>query len=130
MKVRKDVLAIDPGRHIGVAWVSAQGELLKHEITDVSGLKHLGLPADVTIVVGNGTGVQHVTRVLHDRNLTYTLIEEHGTSLEARNLYFRDNPPRGWLRLLPKGLRAPSVLVDDYAAYAIALRYLHQTSAQ
>jgi hypothetical protein len=27
-------------------------------------------------------------------------------------------------RLLPKGLRVPPRLIDDYAAYALALRYL------
>jgi hypothetical protein len=122
------VLAIDPGRHVGVAWVSAQGKLLMHKITDVSGLKHLEIPANVTVVVGNGTGVQRVTHVLQERKLRCQLVEERNTSLEARQLYFEANPPQGWLRLLPKGLRAPNVLIDDYAAYAIALRYLRQTS--
>ncbi|MEM6430441.1 MAG: pre-16S rRNA-processing nuclease YqgF [Deinococcota bacterium] len=129
MKVRTKVLAIDPGRHIGVAYVSAQGELIAHSITNLVGLEQLDIPVDATIVVGNGTGGQRVTSVLHERNLSYHLVEERNTSLEARHLYFHDNPPQGWLRLLPKGLRAPTVLIDDYAAYAIALRYLRQVSS-
>jgi hypothetical protein len=118
------IVAIDPGKHIGVAFVSLQGELGWHTITDLTGLTVLELPHNATVIVGNGTGAQQVTRMLQTRNIHYQLVEERNTSLEARQLYFADHPPRGWQRLLPPGLRSPNVLIDDYAAYAIALRFL------
>jgi hypothetical protein len=118
------IVAIDPGRHIGVAFVSLQGELGWHTITDLTGLQTLAIPSDATVVVGNGTGAQQVTAVLTACGITYQLVEERNTSLEARQLYFATHPPRGWQRLLPPGLRSPNVLIDDYAAYAIALRFL------
>lgn len=118
------IVAIDPGRHIGVAFVSLQGELGWHAITNLMGLRTLELPENATVIVGNGTGAQQVTAVLQTRGIKYQLVEERNTSLEARQLYFADHPPRGWQRLLPPGLRSPSVLIDDYAAYAIALRFL------
>ena len=49
-----------------------------------------------------------------------------GRLSEARPLYFRDHPPKGLMRFLPRGLWSPPELIDDYAAYAIALRYLNQ----
>lgn len=118
------IVAIDPGKHVGVAFVSPQGELGWHTITDLVGLTGLTLPADSTVIVGNGTGARHVTNVLQARGTTYQLVEEHNTSLEARQLYFATHPAKGWQRLLPPGMRSPNVLIDDYAAYAIALRFL------
>lgn len=121
---RAVIVAIDPGKHIGVAFVSPQGQLGWHTITDLAGLDTLTLPENATVIVGNGTGAQQVTTVLQARNIKYQLVEERNTSLEARQLYFADHPPRGWQRLLPPGLQSPNVLIDDYAAYAIALRFL------
>jgi len=118
------IVAIDPGKHVGVAYVSAQGELGWHTITDLAGLKTLTMPENATVIVGNGTGAQQVTAVLIARGIGYQLVEERNTSLEARQLYFADHPVRGWQQLLPPGLRSPNVLIDDYAAYAIALRFL------
>lgn len=124
------IVAIDPGKHVGIAFVSLQGELGWHTITDVAGLNMLELPKDATVIVGNGTGAQQVTRVLQTRNINYQLVEERNTSLEARQLYFAGHPPKGWQRLLPPGLRSPNVLIDDYAAYAIALRFLSTPSTK
>ena len=85
------IVAIDPGRHIGVAFVSLQGELGWHTISDLMGLTALELPHNATVIVGNGTGAQQVTSVLQTRNIHYQLVEERNTSLEARQLYFADH---------------------------------------
>ena len=47
----------------------------------------------------------------------------------ARELYFREHPPRGWRRLVPTGLQLPPVPVDDYAAILIARRFLARDPA-
>ncbi|ADI15582.1 hypothetical protein [Truepera radiovictrix] len=118
------IVALDPGRNIGVAFVNPLGRLVYRTIITLGDLETLLIPAGTTVVVGDGTGSEAVQRVLRARALSFALVDETGTSLEARALYFRDHPPRGVWRLLPKGLRVPPRLIDDYAAYALALRYL------
>lgn len=118
------IIAFDPGRNIGVAYVSEAGELLQRAIVDLGAVKSLELPAEATLVIGNGTGSRALQDVFERLGRAYALVPERDTSLEGRELYFRHHPPKGLTRLWPKGLRAPPVPVDDYAAYAIALRYL------
>jgi hypothetical protein len=52
------------------------------------------------------------------------LVDEHRSSEQGRRRYFRDNPPRGWRRLLPVGLQTPPRAYDDYVAVILAERYL------
>jgi hypothetical protein len=119
------LIALDPGKNLGVAWVSEGGELLRHEIISLSALETLEL-AKATILVGDGTGTQAVQDVLRRRKLEFMVVDEEGTTLEAKPLYFRDHPPKGLMRWLPKGLWAAPDSIDDYAAFAIALRYLRK----
>lgn len=118
------LVAFDPGRNIGVAFVTSAGELGFHRVLTLAQLGALSLPAGVTILVGDGTGSAKVQDVLRRRGFSYEVVDERGSSLAARSLYFRDHPPKGWQRLLPPGLRTPPELIDDYAAYALALAYL------
>jgi hypothetical protein len=123
------IIAFDPGRNVGVAYVSEDGRLLERAILDLGALKALDLPPDAVLVVGSGTGSRAIQDVLVKLKRAYTVVDEEGSTLEARALYFRDHPPMGLQRLLPEGLRAPDVPIDDYAAYAIALRYLRGRQA-
>lgn len=118
------IVAFDPGRNIGVAYVASDGRLLGRAIVDLGALKALELLPDATLVVGDGTGSRAVQDVLHKLDRSFVVQDEEGSTLEARALYFRDHPVRGWARLLPPGLRSPPAALDDYAAYAIALRFL------
>ncbi len=52
------------------------------------------------------------------------MIDEHRSSEQGRRRYFRENPPRGWRRLLPVGLQTPPRAYDDYVAVVLAERYL------
>jgi hypothetical protein len=117
------LIALDPGKNLGVAWVTEQGELLRHEILTLEDLPRLEF-SNATILVGDGTGTDKVQNILRARGLKFRVIDEEGTTLEAKPLYFRDHPPKGLMRFLPKGLWSPPEAIDDYAAYAIALRYL------
>lgn len=118
------IIAFDPGRNIGVAHVGEDGRLLRREILDLGALKKLEFPPDATLVVGDGTGSKAIQDALFKLDLEVVVVDEEGTTLEARGLYFRDYPPQGLGRLLPRGLWSPPRPIDDYAAYAIALRYL------
>lgn len=107
-----------------MAFVDASGRLLRHGIVTLASVDRLELPAGAVVVVGGGTGSRALRERLAALGHTVETAAEEGTSLEARALYFRDHPPRGWARLLPAGMRSPPVPIDDYAAYAIALRWL------
>lgn len=117
------VIALDPGKNIGLAVVDEKGRLLEHKILTLTQLKTYAFLNSV-ILLGDGTGAELIGAVLKERGLVYSLIDETGTSLEARKLYLDANPAKGLWRLVPKGLRSPSELIDDYAAYAIALKFL------
>lgn len=118
------VVALDPGRNLGVAYVRRDGGLEHALITDLGALGALELPPGAALVVGDGTGSAAVQEALRRRDAAFEVVDERHTTLAARRLYFRDHPPRGLARLLPEGLRSPPRPVDDYAAYAIALRWL------
>jgi hypothetical protein len=118
------VVGVDPGLRVGLAWVDAAGALLAGEVTDAAGLGRLEVPAGVVVALGNGTGMRAARAALDRPGRILVVVDEHATSEEGRRLYWRDHPARGWRRWLPPGLRVPPRSLDDYAAYAIALRWL------
>jgi hypothetical protein len=127
------IIALDPGQNLGIAFVDNDkepGRLLWCEVITLEGLRTLDIPPNSTFVVGDGTGHEKVLRILQNRGLPYHVVNEQGTTLEARTLYFRNHPPKGFLRFLPKGMWAAPRNLDDYAAYAIALRYLDKANEQ
>lgn len=81
------------------------------------------------VALGRGTNAAVVGSVLDRLGLPYTLVDEHETTLRARARYFADHPPRGWKRLVPRGMLLPDRPVDDYAALLIAERYLSATAS-
>lgn len=123
------VLAFDPGRNLGAAWVRPDGTALRLAILAPDDLERLVLPPEVTVVVGDGTGSAAVLERLRARGLEPLVVDERDTTLIARDLYFRDHPARGLARWLPPGMRAPPRAIDDYAAYAIALRWMERRDA-
>lgn len=122
------IVAFDPGRNLGVAYVSATGELLEHHVLAPKQLDGLRFPPGARVLVGDGTGSGQLVERLARLGIKAQLVPEEGTSLEARGLYYEKNQPRGWARLVPAGFRVPPVPIDDYAAYAIALRWLRAGS--
>jgi hypothetical protein len=104
--------------------VSVDGRLLQHRVLTSQQLSELELPEGARVLVGDGTGSGQLLARLAELGVSAELVPEDGTSLEARDLYYQRNQPRGWARLVPLGFRVPPVPIDDYAAYAIALRWL------
>lgn len=118
------IAAFDPGRNVGFALVDAEGRLHRHAVLALEDVATLALPAGAEVVIGGGTGRRALREALRARGLAPREVDERDTSLRARELWRRSVPPRGLARLLPPGLRAPAGPIDDYAAWAIALRHL------
>lgn len=126
-----EILAIDPGREkTGIA-ILKNSDVLEHKIINsdelVQIIKSLLEKYIIkTIVMGNGTSSKKKYDLLKqefiDRDIV--LINEYRTTDEARKLYFQENPPKGWKKLIPLGMQVPSVPVDDYAAIVIGRKYL------
>ena len=75
------------------------------------------------VVLGDGTGSKHWQRQLSDLGLAVHVIPEAGTTLAARTRFWQLEPPRGWRRLLPEGLRLPPRDYDDVVAQLLLERY-------
>jgi hypothetical protein len=84
------------------------------------------------IAMGGGAGHKPILKALTAANVSIPikLVHELNTTMEARKKYFKENPPRGFLRLLPAGLRVPPRPVDDYAAVAIGELFLRGEEKQ
>ncbi|WP_281745445.1 endonuclease [Thermanaerovibrio acidaminovorans] len=74
-----------------------------------------------SVFVGAGTGSGEVLEELRRAGVRFVPVPEAGSTLMARELYFRLHPPRGLGRLIPRGLRVPPRDVDDLAAWVIVL---------
>ena len=77
-----------------------------------------------TVLLGNGTGSGPWRRLLAEHPLTVIVVPEAGTTLAARQRFWQLEPPRGWRRLLPEGLRLPPRDLDDVVAQLLLERHL------
>ena len=74
---------------------------------------------------GRGPGSEGSTAaVAAQLQLPVVLVPEAGSTLAARRRYWQLEPPRGWRRLLPQGLRLPPRDVDDVVAQLLLERHL------
>ena len=124
------IIAFDPGRNVGVAYVDFEGTLLHGEIVDLGAVKRLEYPPHARIIIGDGTGSRAIQDVFIKLGLEFRVVDEKGTTLAAKDLYFKDHPPTGWMRFLPPGLWSPPRNIDEYAAYAIGLRFLKNSKIE
>ena len=127
------VLAIDPGRDkCGIAVLSPQGDVLLHEILPTGALEtrvsEIAAEYSPRIIIGYGTTSAAAKARIEAQFGAVTLVDEYRTTEEGRRLYWAENPPSGWRRLMPRGLLTPTVPVDDFAAVALARRFLAGTA--
>ena len=84
---------------------------------------HVGI-----IIIGDGTTSREFAGYVRERvsgwGCEVLTVDERNTTLEARNLYWKIHEPGFWTGLLPEGLRVPGRILDDLAAWAVALRGL------
>ena len=123
------ILGIDPGtRKCGYAFISAPRVApVALGIAPTSDLKEtLTLLVEryqpVRIALGGGTHASVVEAILADFGLPIEIVDERATTLLARARYFAANPPKGWRRLVPRGMLLPPRPIDDFAAVLIAER--------
>ncbi|MDI6828436.1 MAG: resolvase [Armatimonadota bacterium] len=120
------ILSIDPGRDkCGLAVVSKESVLHKEvaqtaEVPDK--ISMLTSKYDVTcIIIGSGTGSAPLVENIRSKtNLPIEFVNEHNSTLRARIRFFEENPPKGLLRLIPKGMLTPNRPYDDYVAVILA----------
>lgn len=132
-------VAIDPGRDkCGAAILDYSGAVLHRESVSVDALWDriafffTKFPEADHIAMGGGTGSKRVLASLEHsavKNLPVSVVDETDTTMQARAKYFLEYPPRGLMRLLPRGLRVPPRPVDDFAAVIIGERFLKKREA-
>lgn len=126
------VLGVDPGtRKCGYAVIERAGAppltlgiVPPAEFAERLGALRAQYGFDV-VAVGHGTNAAQITSAVTRAGLTFVLVDERETTLQARARFFVDHPPRGWKRLIPRGMLLPDRPIDDYAALLIAERYLN-----
>jgi RNase H-fold protein (predicted Holliday junction resolvase) len=131
------VLGIDPGtRKCGYAVVTGVGstpldlgivptERLAESLRALVACYPIG-----AVALGSGTHTATVGEIVAALGLPVSVVDERDTTLLARERYFRANPPRGWRRLVPRGMLLPPRPIDDYAALLIAERLLATRGGQ
>ncbi len=128
------VLGVDPGRlKTGVAILNRDGDILWRAILAPDSLE-TRLPEllhqwQITVVaLGNSTASDaaraQIERAIADADIELRIVDESGSTLEARPLYWADHPRTGWRALVPLSLQEPPEPIDDYAAAIVARRSL------
>lgn len=133
LKNPETVIAIDPGSlKCGVTVISGpdirrlhlavvESERLVAEV----GLLLARFPSVSRLLIGDGTGSGTLRRALQSAypDLALAVVNEHGSSMRARQRFVAEIPAHGWRRFLPKGLRVPERPYDDFVALLLAEDY-------
>lgn len=135
MKTTAYVLVVDPGREkTGIAILSSESTLLMMDIVPTLSIeKELEslvtmYPSVQYLICGDGTNHRAVGDIVRDvavkKGKSFSYMNESHTTEEARKRYFEVHRPRGWRRLIPRGMLYPPVPVDDITAWIIGERWL------
>ena len=128
------IAAVDPGREkCGVAVVALDGSIEKRLVVPTLTLQEeiasiLTTGKIQVLLCGDGTGSVAQAGMLRElaqqHKVQFFVVDEKHTTEEARKLYWQQQPPQGWRRLLPTTMQTPPVPVDDYVAVLLAWKYL------
>jgi RNase H-fold protein (predicted Holliday junction resolvase) len=129
---RRRVIGIDPGRtKCGIAVVFEDGERVALGVVPTAAIaERLRASIDegdiAAICVGHATTSDAVVALCRSSwpDIPVAVVDESNTTLQARQRYYRDHPPKGLLRLVPRGLLVPKEPLDGYAALLIVERFL------
>ena len=119
------IVSVDPGRNkCGLVLVDCtkdcviEGHVVATEsVLDTLQCWRQDAPIEC-LVLGNGTASNSLRQRLPE-DLTVKVVDERGTTLQARKRYWQLWPPRGWRRLIPQGLLLPPSELDAVAALVI-----------
>ena len=124
------VVGIDPGRDkCGVAVLNSDGEIFFEKVIETANfeqtLKNLFAQYNFEIaILGDGTTHKNAEKILRSLNIEVKIVDEKHTTEEARRLYWKKNPPRGWRKLLPTTMQVPPEPVDGIVAEILVARFL------
>jgi len=125
------ILAIDPGRDkLGLAVLNSDGEVLSMETVIRSRFSErigflLNEYKPEHVVLGSGTGSDWVNDVMSSLDVAEVAkLDEAGSTLEARELAWKENPPRGIWKIVPRLFWPIPPDVDGWAAVVIGRRWL------
>ena len=124
------ILGVDPGTgKCGLALLTDRGEVTYRAVVALADLPEAmrQLAAEnpaLRVALGSRTGSKHIRALLETAmpGVEIEIVSEHRTTEEARKLYWRYHPRRGWRRLVPEGMLVPPEPVDGYAAEILARR--------
>ena len=125
-----NIVGIDPGRDkCGVAVLNSSAEILFEEVIETAEfeiiLKKLCTEFNLQLaILGDGTTHKNAEKILRGLNLEIKIVDEKHTTEEARKLYWKKNPPRGWRKILPTSMQVPPVPVDGIVAEILVTRHL------
>lgn len=127
----RPVLAIDPGREkCGVAVLASDGRVLVQRVVTTAELDAavgaLIRAYEPNVIMGNGTTSADAKKRVEALGVPVTLVDEYRTTDAAKCAYWEAHPPRGWRRLMPRGMLVPPVPVDDFVAVILAQRFLEK----
>lgn len=126
------LLGIDPGRSkTGLALTDADGKIEALHIASTENIRQelsdfVGNASITAVIMGDGTNSKIISNELaavFPQLPLYLIGEAHSTE-EARNLYWQENPPVGWRRVVPLGMLVPEEPLDAYAAVVQIRRWL------
>ncbi len=129
------ILGFDPGKDkCGVAVMGLDRQLQYHEV--VSSEEAIAIIGDLydkypisLLVMGNQTTSKRWKQQIEEKlspTVNIILVDERYSSLEARDRYWLMYPPKGFTKLLPKGMRTPPRPIDDIVAILLIERYLNR----
>lgn len=130
------IAALDPGREkCGFAVLQMTGETMYQIVVETHHLRKMVENANAkygfkTLVLGDGTTSGEARACLQGLSFSIVLVDEKHTTEEARCMYWKMHPPKGWKKLIPVTMQFPPVPVDDYVAVLLARRYLEQNEIQ
>ena len=131
------ILAVDPGRDkIGLAILDLSGNEVEKRVIPAGEfdevLDELENRFDLSMLaVGDGTESDEVLGKASARNFPRIIsVPEKGTTLEARELAWKEHPPGGLWRILPRLFWPTPRDLDAWAAVVIGRRALEKSSPQ
>jgi len=129
------ILGFDPGKDkCGLAVMGLDRQLHYHQVVSallvITTIVELRQKFPISIMVmGDQTTAKRWKQQLYQElpePLNIVLVDERYSSLEARDRYWEMYPPKGFLKLLPQGMRQPPRPIDDIVAILLIERYLNR----
>ncbi|MEC4985547.1 MAG: hypothetical protein SAK42_15725, partial [Oscillatoria sp. PMC 1076.18] len=128
---QKMLLGFDPGRDkCGIAVMGFDRQLYYHEVVTAESAiatilaKLREFPIEILVMGDRTTAKTWKKQLETEIDLAIAMIDEHNSTLEARDRYWQMYPPGLLQRLIPQGMRLPPRPVDDIVAILLIERYL------